>query len=55
MSEEKKIRIRYSTIEFLVFTGQAGENSIEVRIAEETSPVDTKIDGGFIRGLGPNN
>ena len=36
MSEEKRANIRNSTAEFLIFTGQAGENSIEVRVAEES-------------------
>ena len=36
MSQEKKAAIRNSTAEFLIFTGQAGKNSIEVRVAEET-------------------
>lgn len=36
MSEEKTAAIRNSTAEFLIFTGQSGENSIEVQIAEET-------------------
>src|ERR1700722_4527023 len=45
MSEEKKLRIRNSTIEFLIFTGQAGENSIEVRIAEETVWLTQKLMG----------
>ena len=31
---EKKANIRNSTAEFLIFTGQSGENSIEVRVAE---------------------
>jgi len=29
--ESKKFQIRNSTAEFLIFTGQAGENSIEVQ------------------------
>lgn len=32
----KKIQIRNSTAEFLVFTSQAGENTIEVRVQDET-------------------
>ena len=32
----KKLQIRNSTAEFLVFTNQAGENTIEVRIEDET-------------------
>jgi hypothetical protein len=36
MRPEKKLQIRNSTAEFLIFTGQSGEDSIEVRVAEET-------------------
>lgn len=36
MSKGKKIQIRNSTTEFLVFTSQAGANGIEVRVADET-------------------
>jgi hypothetical protein len=36
MSQDKKIQIRNSTAEFLVFTSQAGEQGIEVRVADET-------------------
>ena len=36
MSEPKKLRIRNSTAEFLVFTAQAGEKGIEVRVEDET-------------------
>ena len=36
MSNEKKLRIRNSTAEFLIFTNQAGDNSIEVRVEDET-------------------
>src|SRR3990167_1769033 len=36
MNQEKKCQIRNSTAEFLIFTGQAGKDSIEVRVAEET-------------------
>lgn len=32
----KKLQIRNSTAEFLVFTSQAGENTIEVRVQDET-------------------
>lgn len=45
MDEEKKLRIRNSTAEFLIFTGQTGENSIEVRIAEETVWLTQKLMG----------
>lgn len=33
---ENKLQIRNSTAEFLVFTSQAGENTIEVRVQDET-------------------
>ena len=36
MSEKKTTLIRNSTAEFLIFTTQSGEDSIEVRMAEET-------------------
>lgn len=36
MSHEKRSHIRNSTAEFLIFTKQAGENSIEVRVEGET-------------------
>ncbi len=43
MSEEKTANIRNSTAEFLIFTGQAGESGIEVRIAEETVWLTQKL------------
>ena len=43
MSKPKKIQIRNSTAEFLVFTSQAGENGIEVRVAEETVWLTQKL------------
>ncbi len=36
MSNDKRLQIRNSTAEFLIFTKQAGEGTIEVRIADET-------------------
>lgn len=33
---DKKLQIRNSTAEFLIFTSQAGENTIEVMVQEET-------------------
>jgi hypothetical protein len=36
MSKEKKFQIHNSTAEFLIFTRQAGEDGIEVRVADET-------------------
>ena len=35
MSNNKKIQIRNSTIDFLTFTKQAGEDGIEVRVQNE--------------------
>jgi hypothetical protein len=43
MSENKKIHIRNSTAEFLVFTSQAGENGIEVRVEDETVWLTQKL------------
>ena len=43
MSTEKKLQIRNSTAEFLIFTGQAGEDSIEVRVADETVWLSQKL------------
>ncbi len=37
------MQIRYSTAEFLVFTKQAGGDSIEVRIEEETVGLSQKL------------
>ncbi len=45
MSEEKKANIRNSTAEFLIFSGQSGENSIEVRIFEESVWLTQKLMG----------
>jgi len=45
MSDEKKIQIRNSTAEFLIFSKQAGEDSIEVRIADETVWLTQKLIG----------
>jgi len=45
MSEEKRANIRNSTAEFLIFAGQSGENSIEVRIAEESVWLTQKLMG----------
>ena len=33
---DKKLQIRNSTAEFLIFTSQAGENTIEVMVQDET-------------------
>jgi len=45
MGEDKKLQIRNSTAEFLVFTKQAGENSIEVRVEDETVWLTQKLIG----------
>jgi hypothetical protein len=43
MSTEKKLLIRNSTAEFLIFTRQAGEDGIEVRVADETVWLSQKL------------
>src|SRR5271165_3732133 len=43
MSKEKELRIRNSTAEFLIFTRQAGEDGIEVRVADETVWLTQKL------------
>ena len=43
MKRENKLQIRNSTAEFLVFTRQAGEDSIEVRVANETVWLTQKL------------
>lgn len=45
MNQEKKVNIRNSTAEFLIFTGQSEEDSIEVRIAEESVWLTQKLMG----------
>ena len=45
MSKEKSLRIRNSTAEFLIFSNQAGENSIEVRVEDETVWLTQKLIG----------
>ncbi len=45
MTEPKRLQIRNSTVEFLVFTKQAGESSIEVRVADETVWLTQKLIG----------
>jgi hypothetical protein len=42
MSDNKK-QIRNSTAEFLIFTAQAGEESLEVRYEEETIWLTQKL------------
>ena len=43
MSKEKNLQIRNSTAEFLIFTRQAGEDGIEVRIEDETVWLTQKL------------
>lgn len=45
MSTEKPLRIRNSTAEFLIFSNQAGEDGIEVRVADETVWLTQKLLG----------
>ena len=45
MSKPKKLQIRTSTAEFLVFTSQAGEKGIVVRVEEETVWLTQKLIG----------
>ncbi len=40
---DKKLQIRNSTVEFLIFTGQAGEQSIEARYEDETIWLSQKL------------
>ena len=43
MTKERKLQIRNSTAEFLIFTRQAGETGIEVRVADETVWLTQKL------------
>lgn len=43
MSDGKRTLIRNSTVEFLIFTGQAGEQSIEARYDDETLWLSQKL------------
>jgi len=43
MKKDKTLQIRNSTAEFLVFTSQAGKNSIEVRVEDETVWLTQKL------------
>ena len=43
MNKEKKTQIRNSTAEFLIFSKQAGENTIEVHIEDETVWLTQKL------------
>ena len=55
MSKEKKLQIRNSTAEFLIFTRQAGEDGIEVRVAGRNGLADAEADGGAVRRGRPNH
>ena len=37
--EKKSIQMRNSSAEFLIFTSQAGDNTIEVRVKDETDGI----------------
>jgi hypothetical protein len=41
--KENKLQIRNSTAEFLIFTKQAGEGTIEVRVEDETVWLTQKL------------
>ena len=43
MTKKKKYQIRNSTAEFLVFTSQSGEDTIEVRIQDNTVWLTQKL------------
>ena len=43
--KNKSLQIRNSTAEFLIFTSQAGENTIEVRVEDETVWLTQKLIG----------
>jgi hypothetical protein len=43
MKKENKLQVRNSTAEFLIFTRQAGEDGIEVRVADETVWLTQKL------------
>lgn len=47
MSKPNKVQIRNSTAEFLIFTTQAGEKSIEVRVEEQTVWLTQKLIGAL--------
>jgi len=44
---KKKVQIRNSMTEFLVFTTQAGEQGIEVRVEDETVWLTPKLMAGL--------
>lgn len=41
--KDNKLQIRKSTAEFLIFTSQTGENTIEVRVENETVWLSQKL------------
>jgi len=43
MSKDKNLRIRNSTAEFLIFSKRVWENSIEVRVEDETVWLTQKL------------
>ena len=43
MDKAKKMNIRNSTAEFLIFTGQSGESTIEARYEDETIWLSQKL------------
>lgn len=45
MGKDKRLQIRNSTAEFLIFTRQAGEDGIEVRVEDETVWLTQKLIG----------
>lgn len=45
MTKKKKLQIRNSTAEFLIFTNQAKEDGIEVRVQDETIWLSQKLMG----------
>ena len=45
MTKPQKLQIRNSTAEFLIFSRQAGENTIEVRVEDETVWLTQKLIG----------
>ena len=45
MTDIKQLRVRNSTAEFLIFTKQSGENTIEVRVEDETVWLTQKMIG----------
>ncbi|MEN9468652.1 MAG: hypothetical protein RL630_385 [Verrucomicrobiota bacterium] len=47
MSKPKKVQIRNSTAEFLIFTTQAGEKGIEVRVEDQTVWLTQKLIGAL--------